>query len=894
MLPALVDPARNGPPRPLPVLAPGLGAIALVGASMDVLPTLAAVTLGVGAVAAVYGVLLVRLALRIHASRRSFGPCRGAGFLGVGVLTNGATVVAIWIPGGRPSAPSAPSATVAAVGMLAGVTAYLLGLLFLPGAATTPGARLRRALDGLGVGACLLFSARLLADPQRVPDGLPHASVLVAGIALAIATVTGLRAVHYRRAALACAAGAILSIAGLAGLPILLAGQSRFGWWAAAGSALIAGPVLIWTGARRAGTGPSEPGAADVDGTLAGYPLLVLPVSAAIVTAVYHFRAGGTFDRTSEYLGIAGIVAIAMREAFAALDVRRYARRLADREAHFRSLAADSVDVALVLDADLVVRWQSPAAARLFGLSDLDVVGRALPAMIHPEDANRVVERLAAALGEGRPLVVAARLRDGFGCWRDTELTVCDERANPAVRAVVVHVRDVGERTELRRAVHQLQFTDQLTGLANREKLQSRVAELTAGPGAARAAGAAGAVLVINLDGLAAVNGLRGPDVGDAVLVEVGKRLRSSVGDSDLPARIGGDEFAVLTARVGVYAYALATRLSTVLTEPYDVPGWTLRLSACIGFAELSGPDGSGADDALRRAGIALRRARQLGRNRVECYDESMETALVRRTSLEQELPGAVGRGELDLVYQPVLELLHGLPVGVEALLRWRHPTLGTVPPTELVAVADELGLIDEIGDWVLHRACRQLSGWLRDGRHLWLAVNVSCRQLAAPGFVAAVRDAAETHAVPAERLVVEVAEAPGLQGIGGPDPSPLAAQLVGVRELGARVALDHFGAGSTSLAQLRRLPIDILKIDRSLFAEPAGQTGPAAPIIDVVVGLGNRLGLDIVAQGLEAEAHREVVRAAGCRYGQGFLLARPAPAEHVEAFLDSRVQGHR
>jgi EAL domain-containing protein (putative c-di-GMP-specific phosphodiesterase class I) len=320
--------------------------------------------------------------------------------------------------------------------------------------------------------------------------------------------------------------------------------------------------------------------------------------------------------------------------------------------------------------------------------------------------------------------------------------------------------------------------------------------------------------------------------------------------------------------------------LLTELIRPYDLPGATVHLHASIGLADLVAEDS--VDDVLSRADLARRRARQLGRNRIEWYDESLEEQLVRRLDLERELPGAADRGELDLVYQPVVELNEGRPVGVEALLRWRSPALGTVLPAEVIPVAEQLGVISEVGDWVLRAACRQLSRWLRDDRDLWLAVNVSVRQLAEPGFVASVAAALATHEIPPDRLLVEIAESQV-----GNDLPNVVTQLAGLRALGVRTALDDFGAGQASLAHLRRLPVDVLKVDSTLFAEPAGRQGTATSMVDVVVGLGRRLGLEIVAEGLETAAHRDLVVGAGCRYGQGYLLGRPAPAEHFEAFLE-------
>jgi EAL domain-containing protein (putative c-di-GMP-specific phosphodiesterase class I) len=227
------------------------------------------------------------------------------------------------------------------------------------------------------------------------------------------------------------------------------------------------------------------------------------------------------------------------------------------------------------------------------------------------------------------------------------------------------------------------------------------------------------------------------------------------------------------------------------------------------------------------------------------------------------------------------MDLRYLTPVGAEALLRWRHPDLGWVAPPELITVAEAVGRDRELFTWVLHSACRQLSMWAHDGRDLWLSINVSGRQLVAESSVADVAAALESHAVTAERLVIEVAEA-DLTG-----DSPAAERLTALRALGVRTALDRFGTGPTTLAHLRRLPVDLLKVDRAVFTGPGGATGPATPIVDVVVILGERLGIEVIALGLGDAADVDLVRAAGCRTGQGFALAAPTHAEHLEAFLD-------
>jgi diguanylate cyclase (GGDEF)-like protein/PAS domain S-box-containing protein len=783
----------------------------------------------------------------------------------MGVLVGGATVVGVT---GHPAEHLGLAGLVATTGM------YLTGMLFLPGVATTSAARLQRLLDGAAVGTSLFYTAWVLF---LAPYGSRHPHAVVAGIvacaAASVALVTGLRAARYRSAALACTGGAVLSIAGLAWLAVTLGGPTPGAatWLAAA--ALVIGPALAAEGARR--TDPNEPDPAVADGTFAGYPLLSIPVGVALLATAYRLIEGARPDRISAVLGVAAVAALAVREVLSACAIRRYALRLATREAHFRSLVSGSSDVTAVVDTDLVVRWLSPAAARQFALSEQDVVGRPLAEMMHPDDATRVVGWLSAPDEPDQPSLVEARLRDGYGRWRETESTLSDLRAMPEVGAFVVHIRDIGDRRVMERTLRQLAFTDQLTGLANRRAMLRAVAAVRSKPEPT------GCVLVVDLDGLAGVNDMHGRELGDTVLIEVGRRLHTSVDGLGLAARLAGDQFGVLTPDGSVRAYALASRLATMLGEPYRLPGTTVRVSATLGLAEVAGA--GSVEEVLRRADLALLRAKRAGRGSVEWYDQSMESALLRRMTLEQELPGAIGRGELDLVYQPVLELSHRRPVGAEALLRWLHPRLGPVPPTELISVAEDLGLADEIGEWVLHRACRQLSSWVREGWDLWVSVNVSARQLVSPGFVPALRGALDAHLVVPERLLVEVAEqATGTR----PTPEALEDALAAVRAVGVRTAIDRFGTDPTSLAHLRRMAVDVLKVDRSLFAEPVGRGGPAAPIMDVVMNLGDRLGLEVIACGLEAEAHVDTVRAAGCSFGQGNLFARPAPGEHVEAYL--------
>jgi diguanylate cyclase (GGDEF)-like protein len=440
----------------------------------------------------------------------------------------------------------------------------------------------------------------------------------------------------------------------------------------------------------------------------------------------------------------------------------------------------------------------------------------------------------------------------------------------------VVHVRDVGERRHLERALHKLSYTDQLTGLANRRALMRDLLAYR------RRAGRQGTLLVIDLHGLAEVNDSRGRETGDAVLIEVGRRIRTLLGADEVPARLGGDEFAVLTADGAVLAYALASRMATVLAEPYQLPGAIVELHTSIGLAELAG--GSDSDEVLRHADLARKRARQLGLDRVEWYDPDVEIKLNRRMDLEQQVIGAVERGELDVVFQPVVSLRDELPAGVEALLRWRHPQLGTILPNELLPIARAVGIAADLDEWVLDAACKHLSAWSTGDDEFWLSVNVAPRELLTARFPDRVAATLKRYGLPPERLVIEVAETWIAE-----DVPAIVASLAGLRKLGVRAALDDFGSGQASLSHLRRLPVDMLKLHSSLLnagSEHAAGSGPE--VLDVVVSLGRRLSLEIVAKGLETAEQIERAARAGCLYGQGFALGRPAPAERIEAYLES------
>ena len=427
----------------------------------------------------------------------------------------------------------------------------------------------------------------------------------------------------------------------------------------------------------------------------------------------------------------------------------------------------------------------------------------------------------------------------------------------------------------------ELAHTDPLTGLANRRGLVRALREPVARERPR-------VLIGLDLDGFKNVNDMRGHDVGDAVLVEVGERLRANLRDGDVAARLGGDEFAVLMGATPEEAMVAGKRLLAVLGEPYETEDGSVFLSASVGIAGSPAPGDTG--ELMRDADLALRYAKQRGKNRVERYQKRYDELLRRHSVLENELRHAIEREQLRLVFQPVVALPSMRPVGAEALLRWHHPELGAVRPDEFIPVAEESGLISMIGSWVLDQACRQLAQWLAGGHDVWVSVNLSPKELHAADYAGQVAAVLERYRVPPQRLVLEVTE-----HAVATDMDELIRRLCELRSTGVRIALDDFGAGYSSLGQLRKLPVDILKIDHALVAEPESRTGTAAPLVDVVVRLGHRLGLEVLAEGIGTPAQRAIVEEAGCRLGQGSLFGWGVPAEHLEAQLETvRSSGAR
>jgi diguanylate cyclase (GGDEF)-like protein len=416
--------------------------------------------------------------------------------------------------------------------------------------------------------------------------------------------------------------------------------------------------------------------------------------------------------------------------------------------------------------------------------------------------------------------------------------------------------------------------TDPLTGLANRTLLLDRLEHRLA---RADRDGTDATVLFLDLDRFKLVNDSLGHLIGDQLLIAVADRLRECLRDGDLCARLGGDEFAILLDGRSD-AEVVAERIVRALEGRFEVDGHEVFVGVSVGIASGRQP----AETLLRDADVAMYQAKRAGTGRYARFEPRMHAALVSRLGLDAELRRAVEREEFELHYQPLIHLRTDTITAVESLVRWRHPIRGLVPPMEFIPVAEENGLIVEIDRWVRHEACRQLAEWWRQSP-LAVSFNASMRDLQQPGFVASLEEAID-GAFPPSALILEVTESAALQ-----DAPGALATLHEVKELGVRIALDDFGTGYSSLLSLAQLPIDILKIARPFLQASGPGASKATGLLAGMIGLGRHLGLLTVTEGIETPEQRELLDAAGCDVGQGFLLGRPGDAAAIGRLLTPR-----
>lgn len=625
--------------------------------------------------------------------------------------------------------------------------------------------------------------------------------------------------------------------------------------------------------------------AEDVSAMLASVDGVAQPIARAyevrIATGENEYR---WFDVMSRDFGhdpeVAGIVVTARdvnEERAAKIGLRR-------SEEWFRGLVQNSADVIAVLDEAGIFTYVSPAAEHLTGLRPDELRGRSFLEIVS-SDSERERGRLrsvmlGAANAENTFELQIARADGGE---RSAEVTVTDLRDDPSVHGLVLNIRDITERKRLEEDLRHQVLHDDLTGLGSRVQFTNQLAAALSSP---REPGQRVAALFIDLDDFKHINDSLGHAAGDQVLVEISSRLLGRLRLKDRAARFGGDEFAVLLTDVfGESDVAnVADRVVEELSRPVMLMGQEVRLGVSVGVA-LDDEATQTPEDLLRAADVAMYEAKAQGKGRWAIFESQMADETLERFEISNSLAAAIENDELTVHYQPILDLLSGKTAGVEALVRWNHPDRGMVSPASFIPLAERNGLIVPLGRKVLTTALDQVASWRSAGHDIYASVNISPVQLLRDGIVTEVLEIVDASGINRDAVVLELTESALIN-----DFELVVSRIDALRAAGLRVAIDDFGTGYATLKYADEFSADILKIDQSFVSRL--ETQDDSTIVSTVLTIASGMGAETVAEGIEVPDQHKRLLALGCRLGQGYYFARPAPADVIGALLDRELDG--
>jgi diguanylate cyclase (GGDEF)-like protein/PAS domain S-box-containing protein len=556
-------------------------------------------------------------------------------------------------------------------------------------------------------------------------------------------------------------------------------------------------------------------------------------------------------------------------------------------EARFRSLVQHAHDLITVLDSSSTVIYQSPSIQRALGYTPEEIIGTQFDQLLLPGQNNRLLRLLAdgPSYSGGEAEVIECSLRHRNGSTRQFEILHTNLLEDEAVRGTVLNGRDISERKAFEEQLEHQAFHDPVTQLANRALLNERVRHAMA---RARRENTALAVIFLDLDDFKTINDSLGHAAGDQVLLEVAKRLETSIRVSDTAARFGGDEFAILLEDpTGPQEAAeIAERIIEELSRPLQIEGKEIVVQASLGISIVDQPSALDADELIRNADAAMYIAKRDGKGSYRLFEPTMHSDVLARLELRADLQRALVNDEFELYYQPVIRLHDATICGMEALVRWRHPERGLIAPDEFIPFAEEAGLIVPLGRWVLREGCRQakaIQNQVPADPPLTMNINISVNQLHHSDIVADVRDALTESSLDPRSLTLEITETVMMTN------SELAEQRLGeLKQLGVSIALDDFGTGYSSLGYLARFPVDVIKMDRSFLS--AGASPMTSGLATAVIGLGKTFELSIVAEGIEFPEQWETLRGLGCELGQGFYFARPMESSAAIEYLQTTL----
>ena len=573
-------------------------------------------------------------------------------------------------------------------------------------------------------------------------------------------------------------------------------------------------------------------------------------------------------------------VGLALESATLTEDLHR-----SESEARFSSLIQHSSDVILVLDVNTTIQYVSPSVAGVLGYEAEALAGRKLSELIDEADRGVVLNAIDGLAADSASRLIEFRVRSASDAWLQVETFVTNLLDTPAIAGIVMNLRDVTERWEFEQQLTHQAFHDPVTGLANRALFRNRVEHAL---NRRRDGNRSIAILFLDLDDFKTVNDTFGHLIGDELLRTTGARVSESLRGGDTAARLGGDEFAILLEDVDDLetVTGIAARLLEVVREPFALDGKEVFVQCSIGIALAA--DGAGAaitvEDLLGNADIAMYKAKGSGKGIFSLFADEMRSTVVERLELRAELKWAIENEELTVAYQPIVDIATGETTGVEALLRWHSPHRGHVSPATFIPIAEETGLIVQLGNWVLERACRDATTLLRKhalADDFVVSVNISARQLQRPEIVDEVLAALAASGLAAKRLMLEITESMMMKNM------ELAVErLTALREIGLKIALDDFGTGYSSLNHVRLLPINMLKIDKSFISDIHNDHSEET-LTTTILELARALNLISIAEGIEQPEQLAKLAELGCTYAQGYLLSRPVPLEALHEFLD-------